>query len=320
MKAPNLIFKALLGATIACFIMAGCKKKDDPAPTPNPTNNTPAETTQQTLRSSDHSNVDNESNQAMDEANTAMSEVSTMREVQSICGADIDKSDTLIGIIRLNYDGVTVCSGKKRAGQIVIQLPYNGTNVTPWSTMGAVAKLTFNNYKITYVSTGKTLTLNGTHSVTNVNGGGWIQLYFLNQPIVHKVRADMEITFEDSTTREWHSAIKRTLDYTGGVLKSSVVSDTSTTDYPSLAFWGKDRYDQTFSIDMPYPFSYKIIDPANCLFKPTGQLFFHWSTKVLKIIYGVNSDGTTATTCPYGYKFEWTDDLGTDHNIVVAYQ
>ena len=319
MKAPNLIFKALLGATIACFVIAGCKKKDDPAPTPNPTNNTSTETTQQTLRSSDHSNVDNESNQAMDEANTAMSEVSTTRGVQSVCGAVIDSSQKAMGIIKLNYDSTIVCSGKKRGGQIVIQLPYSSGTITTWSTQGAVATLTFNNYKVTYVSTGKKLTFNGTHSVKNENGGGWVELYFLGQPIVYKVRANMEITFEDGTTRSWHSAIKRTLENVSGVLKSSVISDTSTTDYPSLAFWGVDRYGEEFYIDMPTDFSYKIVDPANCIFKPTGQLFFHWSTKVLHITYGVNADGTVATTCPYGYKFEWTDLQGTPQQIVVSY-
>ncbi len=63
MKKNNPIFKIIISIILVCFINAGCKKKEEPAPEPPIV--TPIDyTAQQFLRAADQSNVQNESTQA----------------------------------------------------------------------------------------------------------------------------------------------------------------------------------------------------------------------------------------------------------------
>lgn len=309
-----------MAITFAIIIIAGCKKKEEPAPVTPPPIVSPTDSASQTTRASDQTNVENESNQAMDEANSALGQVSTTREIQA-CGYTIDSSQKLIGKITLNYDGAP-CNGKIRTGSITIQLPYNGTTITTWSTIGAKAILTFNNYKVLYVSNNKYMTYNGTHSVTNVNGGGWVQLY-LGTPIVNKVRSNMQISFNGGTAIEWNSAKLRTLTYTGGVLKVTMAGDTTIGNYDDVAMWGINPMGDHFTIDVPTDYTYDIINPGtNCIAKPlTGVIKYYGVTHVITLTYGVDVNGYTVLpgVCPYGFSFSWTDAQTITHQVVLPY-
>ena len=321
METSKFIFKTVIGVIIVCFVLSGCKKKDDDPQTAAPTSNpSPIGTTEQTQRASDQSEVETESNQAMDDANTAMGEISTTRDVQT-CGMTYDSSTTATtGIIVMTYDG-TVCSGKKREGTITIQLPVQNGQVVRFSTAGAVATLTFTDYKVTYVSNNKSIKLNGTHTIKNVNQGGWLALIFANTPIVHKVKANVEVEYGDGTECTWNAKKIRTISHTNGVVKVSVEGDTVIGGHSNTAFWGVNRFGDNYTIDVEEPFSYDWANPTtNCVFKPlTGKINFRWSTYLLTLTYGVNSDGTTATTCPFGYKFNWNDVNNLPQEIILPY-
>lgn len=320
METPKFIYKTVIGAIIVCFALAGCKKKEEETPTPTP----PASsigTTQQTQRASDQTDMETESNQAMDDANSAMSEISTTRGIQATCGMTYDSSTTATtGIITLTYDG-TVCSGKKREGTITVQLPVQGGQVVRFSTAGAVAQLTFTNYKITYVSTNKSVTINGTHTVTNVNQGGLAALLLFSTPIIHKVKANIHAEYQDGTECTWNAKKIRTFTNNGGIIKATVEGDTTIGGYSGTAFWGVNRYGDNYYIDAEVPFSYDLVNNStNCVFKPlTGKINFRWSTYLLTLTYGVNSDGTAASDCPYGYKFNWLDANNLDQQIILSY-
>jgi len=321
MKTKHSIFRSIVAICFAIFIISGCKKKEEEAPAPTPVPTTDG-STQQSQRASDQSSFENETNQAMDDANSALQGVSTTRGVQVYCNMTIDSSQKAIGKLTLNFNGLD-CSGmKNRTGAIVIQLPYNGSTVTTWSTAGATASLTFNNYTVTYVSNNKSIIFNGTHSVTNVNGGGWLTLY-LGTPIVHKVRADMQLTFDDGTTRIWKAAKKRTLTYIGGVLKVTMAGDTVIGSYNNVAFWGVNRMGENFTVDVPTAFSYDMVNPGtNCTYKPlTGVIVHYGVAHVLTLTYGVDTNGNSVTpgTCPYGYKISWVDGQGATQQAVLSY-
>ncbi|MFY9308042.1 MAG: hypothetical protein WAQ28_03225 [Bacteroidia bacterium] len=315
MKISNLVTRTVLGATLACFLITGCKKEETPAPTPaNPT--TPDPGGQQTQRASDQSNVENESNQAMDEANSALQEVSTTREMMA-CGMTIDSTYKNIGKLILNYSGPDCSGTKTRSGSITVQLPYSGGQITTWSTPGATATLTFNDYKVTYISTNKSLKFNGTHSVKNVNGGGWLQL-LLGTPIVHKVRANMQISFDDSTSCSWQFAKVRTYHYMSGQLKASIAGDTVINTYNHIAMWGVNRLGENFKVDVPTPVAYYLAGNT-CLYKPTGEIVLYSDTNHLTITYGVDASGNVVTGCPYGYKYSWMDMQNNPQQLVIAY-
>jgi hypothetical protein len=318
MEAFRFISKTIIGAIIICSVHTGCKKKEEETPTPPSTSS--IGTTQQTQRASDQTDLETESNQAMDDANSAMSEISTTRDIQSICGMTYDSSTTATtGIITLTYDG-TVCSGKKREGTITIQLPVQGGQVVRFSTAGAVAQLTFTNYKITYVATNKSITINGTHTVKNVNQGGLLELIWLSTPIVHKVKANIHVEYQDGTECTWNAKKIRTFSNNGGIIKATIEGDTAIGGYPGTAFWGVNRYGDNYFIDAEVPFSYDLVNSNNCIFKPlTGKINFRWSTYLLTLTYGVNSDGLAASGCPYGYKFNWVDANNTPQQIILPY-
>lgn len=325
MKQKNSIIKGILAITIAIFFIAGCKKKVDDTPAPNPTPYvSPTDSTSQTTRASDQSNVDNESNQAMDEANSALGQVSTTRGMQATCGYTIDSSQKATGKLTLNYDG-TLCNGKIRTGSITIQLPWNGTTITTWATAGSTSSLTFTNYKVVYPNNNNaSIEFNGKHFVTNTSGGGWLALY-LGTPIIHKVRSHQLISFNNATPIEWNSAIQRTVTYDNatGILNASAAAD-SLYNNEHILMWGTNQMGDHFVITMPIDFSYDIWNPiTNCVGKPlTGTIEYHGITFAITVNYGVNVDGTTpfTGTCPYGYKIGWTNNnTGYSYSVVIPY-
>ena len=303
----------------AVFIIAGCKKTETPAPTTNP----PAmvDGTQQTQKASDQSDAENGSNQAMDDCNSALQDVSTTRSIETtFCNMTIDSTYKSIGKLILNYTGNDCNNVTSRTGTITIQLPYNGNTITTWSTPGATASLTFDNFKVTNLANNKYIIYNGIHYVTNVNGGGFLQLY-MGTSIIHKVRACMQLTFPDSTTRSWNVAEKRTLSSVSqsGIVKATTEGDTIIGIHNHVAFWGVNRIGEAFTVDMPTPFSYMAFG-TTCLFKPkTGVIVFYGVSHTITLTYGVDANGNATTACPYGYKFSWTDINNNPQQIVLSY-
>lgn len=319
MKTKNSIFSSLLAIFIVIFIITGCKKNEDPAPTPTPAIVSPTDSTSQTTRASDQSNVENESNQAMDEANSAMGQVSTTREVQAICGYTIDSSLKAQGKITLIYDGTTNCSGKTRSGKIFIELPVVNGVVTRMSTAGATAKLTFENYKIINVATNKSIEFNGFHTVTDSTGYTDTALY-LGTIVVYKIRGNVQITFTDGTSGTWNTAKRRILDISvmNNIASVSVSGDTVINNYPGkAAFWGINRVGDSFTVTVPTPVEYKVIF-GTCLYRAKGVVKYYWLTHEITVRYGVTNLGfyPDPAPCPWGYSIEWQ---GGNANIQYIY-
>ncbi len=322
MKTKNSILKIILAITFTGLIITGCKKEDAPAPAPVTPVTANGSTVQQTQKASDQTTFENECDRAMDDAVDAMLACSTTRDVQAICNVTVDTSLASQGKITLIYTGNDCFNLTSRTGSIVIQLPYNGT-ITTWSTAGSKAILTFINYKVTRLSDNKSLTFNGFHSIKNVNGGGLIQL-LLGSTIVHQVRADMVITFDDGTTRTWMVAKTRTFTNTTpglGPIKKIIAGDTTFGSFVNAAIWGTNRLGQPFTVDIPTAVVTNIAGLSTCLFKPyTGVVISYTTTFTLTLTYGVDINGTVVTSgCPYFYKFSWIDSNNVPQQVVLPY-
>lgn len=315
MKTKNFTLKSFIAIIFAGLIISGCKKKEEPAPTPvTPVTYTSA---QQNQRTSDQRSVENESNQAMDDADKAMQDCSKTRSTQAVCNMTVDTTLASQGKITLTYNGNDCSNTTSRTGSIVIQLPYSGY-VTTWNTAGATAVLTFNNYKVTRLSNNKSITFNGVHKIKNVNGGGTLQLLAGNS-IVHQIRANMVITFDDGTTRTWLIAKTRTFSNTSGLIKCIIAGDTTFGSYSHAAVWGTNRLGQAFTVDMPTAFSYNMFGSA-CLFRPlTGVIIDYTVYNTITITHGLDIFGNPATICPYGYKFQWIDGNGVTQQVILPY-
>ncbi len=213
----------------------------------------------------------------------------------------------------LTYFGKSSDSLRIRSGSITIQLD------TTWHTAGAILSITFSNYKVTNVGTGKSITFNGTHVITNVNGGTIAGI--TTNMIIHKIRGNVSITFDDGTVRSWSVARKRSYYLTSGAYTESLTGDTTVNTYSNVTMWGINRAGENFYVSTPSP----VVDyfaNSSCLFKPiSGQRIFYLS-HTITATYGVDANGnaeTTAGTCPYGYKLNWTNASGTAKQAIVSY-
>ncbi len=317
MKNQKLIFRSFVAIIFAFSVITGCKKKDDVvAPV------AVDDAALQTESANDQSNVENESNLAMDDANTALQGVSATRDMESFnfCNITIDSSQMATGLIVLTYTGNNCDNTRLRSGSISIQLPYINGAVKRWKVLGAEVTLTFNNYKVTRLSDNKSLTLNGTHSVTNVNGGLIPDLLTVATPIVHKIRANMVLTFDDQTNRTWGAARIRTFSIANNIISCAVTGDTAINSYTNVAMWGTNRHGDSFSISIPTAVVFNVYG-GTCLHKPlSGVRVLNKLTHEITVTYGVDVNGAAVTSgCPYGWKANWINGQGVAKQIVRSY-
>lgn len=323
MKTSHFKLSALF-AVVICLVIAACKKPKEEEPPVTPPATT-EETEKNTKRTGDQNDADIVSGQAIDDINSAIGQISSTRSV-SICGCTIDSSAMNTGEILFTFDGTTVCAGKKRSGTIRVNI--TSPNGVHFSAMGAVAKLTFDNYKVKDAITNKSLQFDGWHTLKNLNGHNWASFLLGMSTIQHQVRGNVKLTNENLDTAHWNVATKRTYSYTytGNKLNAQVEADTfninGVTD--DFAYWGYNRFGDEYTITMPTPLSLDATnDLTNCEWKfLTGKLVFHWSSSYdLTVVYGVDSNGNTvpAGTCPYGYKIYWTNNGTTSPDHIIAY-
>ena len=95
-----------------------------------------------------------------------------------------------------------------------------------WKDQGASLTLTFQDLKITRVSDNKSITINGTHTYTNVTGGLLINLLILGT-VTHSITSsNMSITFDDNTQRTWQVAKQRVYTFSGNNVSVTTIRNT----------------------------------------------------------------------------------------------
>jgi hypothetical protein len=312
------IMKSLVVVAAMGLMFAGCKKNEDATPTPAQTTD---DSNQQAVSASDQSNVESESAKSLDDANSVMDGSSAFRTGSSPCNVTIDSSAKSTGSLKMTFTGNDCDNNRSRSGSIYIQLPYDTAThqVTRWHTAGATATITYVNYKVTNLADNKSLTINGTHSVTNVNGGRLTTL--TTGSIIHKVRGNMQLTFDDGTQRTWNIARTRTFSNTAGVLSDEVTGDTTVNNHSNVAMWGTNRAGESFAISITTPVVVNIAG-SSCLHKPlSGVRVHHGLARELTVTYGVDANGVAVAsgTCPYGFKLNWTNLKGAAKEIIRAY-
>lgn len=318
-KTIKHLVDAALVAAIMGLIFTGCKKSSNS--TVSPVDDSPA----QALSASDQSRVEDETNQSMDDVNSAIEGVSTTRSAQAFSFAScahitIDSTSAATGLIVLNYNGNNCANTKFRLGSISVQLPYINGAVVRWHNQGASITLTFNNYKVTRLSDNKSITLNGTHTITNVSGDV-IATITPGSPRIHKIRANMQLTFDDGTNRTWQAARTRTFNIANNIITDQITGDTTVSNYNNVAMWGVNRAGTSFYTSIPTPVVENILGGTCLLYKPlVGVRVHNGIAHPITVTYGVDTNGNPVTSgCPYGYKANWTNGQGVAKQIIVSY-
>ncbi len=279
--------------------LSSCKKNDNAE--------TDDDTAAQMQQSSDESLMQNESENSLDEVNVAVSG-STFGKTGTIAGATIVDSPSIKAVF-ITYNGASADSKRMRVGEVKVQL-VTGNN---WGEAGAQIRITYTNLRITQVSSGKSITLNGYHLITNVTGGR----AFVSATVTHTVRGEMQLSFDNATSRSWQVARRRVVNWANGNYDVTISGDTTVLGLTNIVVWGTNRNGNEFYTQIAQPIVFNSICPG----KPvSGQKVHKKLVREITVTFGVDVTGNPVSgTCPYGFKISWTNARNVNKTAVISY-
>lgn len=309
-------------------VLYACKKSSS-------SSSTTTTTADMSVQTDDESRVSNETDAVTVDANTAMLSQSSVSgasvspvgrygvttdgggaDSAAICDATItvDTANST-KTITITYNGSTCNLTRTRTGTVVISIPAG----TRWSEQGAVVTLSIQNLKITRLIDNKTITLNGTHTYTNVSGGSLANLPNL-QSITHTVTSsNMQITFDDGTQRTWQLARQHVFTYSNNAAVISTTGTHSDGTHSGVSEWGTTRFGISFVTEISEP----LVIAEGCAFRLTsGQVTFIRPDITATLTFGLDSAGIAAG-CPltgsFYYEAVWMGANGKSVTVIAPY-
>lgn len=290
--------------------VASCKKDDAPKQQTELGIEVKTQAEDQSRVSADLDDVANDADAALESNAYFGGRLEQGSNTLSICNVSA-VADTLSNprTITLTYNGNNCQGTTFRSGTVVLSMPAG----VRWKTAGSAITLSLQNLKIRRLSDNKSITLNGTQTVTNVSGGLLLNLPTL-QSIVHTLSSsNMSITFDDGTQRIWQVGRKRTYTYNNGAVLT--VTGTGTNN---AAEWGTNRFGHSFMTSITQP----LIIRQDCNYRLTAGEIKQEGFATSTVTFGLNSAGQP-TTCPgtgnFFYKLTWTGPNGAAFSALLPY-
>lgn len=336
MKINKIIFNCFLAVVLTGLVFTACKKTHESTLV-----NTTDDTDTQSIIALDELEVNTEFDQAVNDAITASSISSTTSGdtaassttgnilLTTISGAVIDTNQINMGIVKITYYGKNAENTKGRTGEVKIKHAVSNGKIIPWKTQGANATITFTTYEVIFLDTvKKSIWLDGNCSVTNISGGLLKNianpLLVPGDSLVDKVRAELFFTRNDNITVikkwTWHFNQLRVFNLNGTTVTATIKGDTAINNNNNVVTWGTTRFDQNFYTSITTPILQNI-SGSTFLYDPLkGRKVILGITEPITITYGVDQQGSPATTGnPYGYIITWTNSGGQAKQAVVSY-
>lgn len=276
--------------------------------------------TEVSTHTEDQNYVSNEMDAVVNEANVALENDASFsgkmmgqQDLTNICGA-VAVADTISNPrkITITYNGNNCFNTHHRTGTVVLSMPAG----VRWKDAGAVLTITIQNLKIKRLSDNKSITINGTHTVTNVSGGLMFQLPNLNQ-IIHTINGNISISFDDNSQRTWNVARKRVFTYNNGVVLTITGTHTEGNN-TQIAEWGTNRFGHAFTTSITQPLVFR----QDCLLRLTSGQVKHEGFATATVTFGLDASGN-ATSCPgtghYYLKINWTGPNGNSQELIKPY-
>lgn len=189
----NIYLPLILSLFLAGSFLSGCKK-DDPNVYPEKSGQTDQEGS---------AAIDEGIDDINDIINNKIGGGSSSSKISAYnlpCGVvSIDSSatnDTGAKIYVVKYGSQTPCGYKKKSGETSFSLS-NGS----FNSIGAVYTIKFTDYIVEVLATGNTVIINGTLTVTNVDGGYVWQAAIENATINHRIRGTLNISYSNGGIR-----------------------------------------------------------------------------------------------------------------------
>jgi hypothetical protein len=268
--------------------------------------------------------------QADDQARVSSELDATGNDANGVLEADANMSGKLDGVIcdaavtvnttgnqrtvTITYDSSSCAGSRYRKGVIILSM----ASGVYWKDTGAVLTITYQNLKITRKSDKKSITINGTETITNVSGGLLKNLSSL-RTITHTISSNnMLITFDDGSQRTWQVARKRVFTYNNGIVITITGNHTDGTN-TNIAEWGTDRFGKAFATSITQP----LVIRQECDFRLTaGEIKHSRPSTSSTVTFGLDANGNP-TTCPgqgsFYYKVSWTGPGGRTYSAILPY-
>jgi hypothetical protein len=237
----------------------------------------------------------------------------------TICDATISFDSTSSPKkITITYDGTTSCNaGYSRTGTVVISM----ASGVRWKDQGATVTVTYQNLKVKRTTDNKSITINGSHSITNASGGLLYMLLFSQpgQSVTHIVNGSLSITFDDNTQRTWEIATRRVFTYANNNFVLTVTGNKSIGNTEGIAEWGTNRFGNAFTTSITQP----LVIRQDCAFRLTSGQVKHEGFGTATATFGLDANGNPAS-CPTGsghyyYKLVWTGPNGASLSVTLPY-
>jgi hypothetical protein len=301
MKTKNLVRFIVIIFSISSFVLDGCKKdkKEDPIP----------DSSSMQQLSKDQTDVDNASNEAINDVSNVISGGIGKSLDNWPCNATIDSS-TIINdsiVYYITYSGLNCNNKRIRTGQVEVKKRV----ASHWGQPGTSVAVSYINLKVTKVSSGKSLILNGNTIFTNVSGGLIINLGNGITSITHTAVGSVQATFDDNTTRTWNINRKRTFTGTQGEILMTVDGQATINGYNNVVTWGINRNNENFYSQI----SQSIVYRQACDWDPVAGILIHQipgSNKKVTATFGYDSNNmpvpVTSDNCPTKFKIDWENN------------
>jgi hypothetical protein len=307
-------FNYLLAATLSAGLFFASCKKD------NSVQNTTDDATEQKVQSEDQSTFSNETDAvntdadaAFENANLGSYSSKPLHEALPVVCDHSTVVDTMSSprTITITYTGSGCTGNRTRSGVVVISFDAGFR----YGKAGAAYTVTYQNLKITRKD-GKSITINGSKTNTNVTGGRLRNL--ATASIVHEITSNgMSVKFDNGTERTWKIAKRRTFTYDNGlVLAITGIS----TEGEGIAEWGTNRFGKTFTTTILEALTIK----QSCNFRLVSGKVKHTvgAAKTITTTFGLDASGNPVATCPTGpfyFKAEWSGTDGTTKTFIAPY-
>jgi hypothetical protein len=301
-------------AFVAAFslLFTACKKESSDIDT---------DETEFTVQSDDQASFSQETDEVADEINGAIESSPALQGkgtgTQSLCNATVViDSVSNPRSVTITYNGLNCAGTRTRTGMVKTTIPAG----VRWKDAGAVLTVTITNLKITRVSDGKYITINGTQQITNVSGGRLSDLPTMGT-IIHTIGSNnMNIKFDTSNAqRTWNVARKRTFTFNAGNVNITTTGNHTIGANTKVAEWGTNRFGNTFITSIEEPLTVR----SSCNFRLTnGRVRHELLGRNLTATFGLDAQGNP-TTCPganpYYMKLVWTGPGGQTHTVIRPY-
>ncbi|RYY96778.1 MAG: hypothetical protein EOO11_12585 [Chitinophagaceae bacterium] len=317
MKLRALSF-AVLSLTLAVTACKKDAKEDDNTSTVDLE-------TRVTTHADDQNRVSNEMDAVDNDVNSYLEESGAFGREQDVmappCNTTVSFDSTqAVRRMTITFSGNNCANTHARTGSIVATIPLQQR----WRDSGAVVTETINNLRITRLSDNKSLTINGTRTLTNATGGRIASL-FMPGPggrnvVRHRIDGSMTVTFDNNTQRQWSVARQR--EFARSQQDSLVITVTGThTDGQTtgIAEWGTNRFGASFSTQIVEPLRFA----QSCHFRlGAGKVQHNGVGATTVVTYGLNAQGAP-TGCPganpYYFKAVWTGAGGNTQTVIRPY-